>query len=61
MGAAARRAAEAGLAALRLIQQARPVGIVDADGRGRVVGADPEAAMHAAFFVLYVWKARSCR
>ncbi len=53
---AARRAAEAGLAALRLIQASRPVAVVDPSGRGRVVGPEPEAAMHAAFAVLYVWK-----
>ena len=54
--AAAGRAAEAGLAALRLIQAARPVATVDSAGRGRVAAPEPEAAMHAAFAVLYVWK-----
>jgi hypothetical protein len=53
---AARRAAEAGLAALRLIQASKPVAIVDADGRGRAAATDPEPAMHMAFMVLYVWK-----
>ncbi len=53
---AARPAAEAGLAALRLIQASRPVGQVDSAGRGRVAGPDPEPAMHTAFMVLYVWK-----
>jgi hypothetical protein len=53
---AARRAAEAGLAALRLIQAARPAVVVDAEGRGRAAPPDPEPAMHAAFIVLYVWK-----
>jgi hyaluronoglucosaminidase len=54
--AAARRAAEAGLMALRLIQSARPVIAIDAQEHGRVAAPDPEAAMHAAFAVLYVWK-----
>jgi hyaluronoglucosaminidase len=54
--AAARKNAAAGLAALRLIQAARPVATVDADGRGRVAAPEAEAAMHAAFAVLYVWK-----
>ena len=53
---AARRAADAGLAALRLIQASRPVATVDSEGRGRIVGPDPEPAMHSAFMVLYVWK-----
>jgi hyaluronoglucosaminidase len=53
---AARREAEAGLAALRLIQASRPVAAVDATGRGRSAAPDPEAAMHAAFMVLYVWR-----
>ncbi len=53
---AARRAADAGLAALRLIQSARPVATTTADGHGRVAVTEPEAAMHAAFVVLYVWK-----
>ncbi len=54
--AAARRAADAGLAALRLIQASRPVAIVDSAGAGRAAAPDPEPAMHAAFMVLYVWK-----
>lgn len=54
--AAARPAAVAGLAALRLIQASRPVATVDSAGRGRVAAPDPEPAMHTAFMVLYVWK-----
>jgi hyaluronoglucosaminidase len=54
--AAARTEAEAGLAALRLMQCARPIAAVDPAGRGRVAPPEPEAAMHAAFTVLYVWK-----
>ena len=49
-------AAEAGLAALRLVQYARPVAVVDSSGRGRAAAPDPETAMHAAFTVLFVWK-----
>ncbi|HET9729031.1 MAG TPA: beta-N-acetylglucosaminidase domain-containing protein, partial [Acidimicrobiia bacterium] len=52
---AARAAADAGLAALRLIQASRPVATVGEDGRGHAVRPDPEPAMHAAFAVLYVW------
>jgi hyaluronoglucosaminidase len=50
----ARIEAEAGLAALRLIQAVRPVATLGDDG-GKVAAPDPDAAMHAAFFVLYVW------
>lgn len=54
---AARVEAEAGLAALRLLQASRPVaGLVD-QGKGRAAGPDPEPAMHAAFLVLYLWQA----
>ncbi len=49
-------AAEAGLAALRLVQYVRPVAAVDSSGRGRAAAPDPETAMHAAFTVLFVWK-----
>jgi hypothetical protein len=61
--AALRRAADAGLAALRLIQAVRPVAALPSptDARspalvGRAVAPDPEPAMHSAFMVLYVWK-----
>jgi hyaluronoglucosaminidase len=50
------RAAELGLAALRLVQYARPVATVDSSGRGRAAAPDPETAIHAAFTVLFVWK-----
>ncbi len=53
---AARAEAEAGLAALRLLQQVRPVATVR-DGTGRVAGPDPETAMQHAFVVLFVWGA----
>ena len=47
--------AEAGLAALRLIEQCRPVATLGEDGRGHLASPDPERAMHNAFAVLYVW------
>jgi hypothetical protein len=46
--------AQAGLAALRLLQQVRPVASV-AGSAGRVAGVDAEAAMHTAFLLLYTW------
>jgi hyaluronoglucosaminidase len=51
----ARIEAEAGLAALRLMQQCRPTATLGEDGRARVTAPEPEAAMHHAFAVLYVW------
>jgi hypothetical protein len=54
--AAAQTEAEAGLAALRLIQCSRPVAAVDSSGRGRAAAPDPETAMHTAFMVLFAWK-----
>jgi hyaluronoglucosaminidase len=56
---AARTEAEAGLAALRLLQQVRPVATLgDATGGGgRAAGPDPETAMQHAFVVLFVWGA----
>ncbi len=57
---AARAQAEAGLAALRLLQQVRPVATVRDAGAGtagRVVGPDPETAMQHAFVVLFLWGA----
>ncbi len=56
---AARTEAEAGLAALRLLQQVRPVATIgDAGGSpGRAVGPDPETAMQHAFVVLFLWSA----
>jgi hypothetical protein len=52
--AAAATEAAAGLAALRLMQQIRPVAVV-ANRAGRVREVDPETAMQAAFMLLYVW------
>jgi hyaluronoglucosaminidase len=56
---AARTEAEAGLAALRLLQQVRPVATVGDAGRDarRAVGPDPETAMQHAFVVLFLWGA----
>jgi hyaluronoglucosaminidase len=54
---AAAHAADAGLAALRLIQCSRPAAVFDDTGLGRVGVPDPETAMHTAFLVLYLWKA----
>jgi hypothetical protein len=51
----ARVEAEAGLTALRLIQHCRPSATLGEDGRGRMAAPEPEAAMHHAFAVLYVW------
>jgi len=54
--AASRLEAETGLAALRLIQSARPVATVGSDGSGRAAAPDPEAALRRAFTVLFSWK-----
>ncbi len=56
---AARTEAEAGLAALRLLQQVRPVATFRDAGRspGRAVGPDPKTAMRHAFVVLFLWSA----
>src|SRR5262245_49638020 len=53
---ALRRNAEAGLAALRLLQATRPVAAIGEDGSGRAAAADAERAMHAAFAVMFLWK-----
>ena len=51
----ATREAEAGLAALRLMQAIRPVAVREADGRGRAAAPDAEAAMIHAFGALFAW------
>jgi hyaluronoglucosaminidase len=51
----ATREAEAGLAALRLVQATRPVAVREADGRGRAAAPDAEAAMIHAFGALFAW------
>jgi hyaluronoglucosaminidase len=48
--------AAAGLAALRLIQQATPLAVTGGEG-ARVLPPDPEAAMHHAFALTYTWMA----
>jgi len=52
--AAASAHATAGLAALRLIQQATPLEVPGGDGP-RTVPPEPEAAMHHAFALAYTW------
>jgi hyaluronoglucosaminidase len=51
----AAREADAGLAALRLVQQVRPVATRDGSGAGRAVAPDPDAAMLHAFALLFAW------
>jgi hyaluronoglucosaminidase len=53
----ATREGDAGLAALRLVQQVRPVATRDATGAGRVVAPDAESAMIHAFAMLFAWTA----
>jgi hyaluronoglucosaminidase len=49
--------AEAGLAALRLVQQTYPVARVSRDGDGRVFGPDADLAMLHAFASVFAWSA----
>jgi hyaluronoglucosaminidase len=49
--------AEAGLAALRLIQNTYPVARIDRDGDGKAVGPEAEAAMIHAFAAVFSWSA----
>ena len=51
----AAREADAGLAALRLVQQVRPVATRDASGAGRAVAPDPDAAMLHTFALFFAW------
>jgi hypothetical protein len=51
----ANREADAGLAALRLVQQVRPVATRDATGVGRVGVPDAESAVIHAFAMLFAW------
>jgi hyaluronoglucosaminidase len=55
--AAAATEAEAGLAALRLVQQTYPIARVHRDGNGRAVAAEAESAMIHAFAVVFAWSA----
>jgi hypothetical protein len=59
--AAAATEAEAGLAALRLIQQTYPIARVHHDGNGKAVAPDAELAMIHAFAAVFAWSAaRRC-
>lgn len=59
--ASAATEAEAGLAALRLIQQTYPIARVLRDGNGKAVGPDAELAVIHAFAAVYSWSAaRRC-
>ena len=49
--------ADAGLAALRLVQHVRPVARVDDHGRGKAAAPDADLAMLHAFAVLFAWGA----
>jgi hyaluronoglucosaminidase len=49
--------AEAGLAALRLVQHVRPVARVNEDGHGKAAAPDAEDAMLHAFALLFAWSA----
>jgi hyaluronoglucosaminidase len=53
---AARVEAEAGLAALRLLQASRPVAAPISQNLGRAAGPAAEPAMQTAFAVLYLWQ-----
>ena len=55
--AAARAAASAGLAALRLLQQVRPTRSGEGPGPAPAVAPDAEAAMQHAFVLIYLWTA----
>ncbi len=49
--------AEAGLAALRLLQQLRPVAVLDSDGSWRAAAPDAGSAMQHCFALLFLWAA----
>jgi hyaluronoglucosaminidase len=51
------REAEAGLAALRLVQQVRPVARRAPDGSGQAAPPDAEAAMLHCFALMFAWSA----
>ena len=53
----ATREADAGLSALRLVQQVRPVATRAPSGDGRAIGPNAESAMIHAFALLYAWTA----
>ena len=53
----AAREGEAGLAALRLLQQVRPIAALDAEGSGRAAAPDAELALTQCFTLLFMWTA----
>ena len=53
----AAREAEAGLAALRLLQQVRPIAALDGHGSGRAAAPDAELALTQCFTLLFMWTA----
>ncbi len=53
----ARAEAEAGLAALRLLQQVKAVAVLDPRGAGRAAAPDAESALAQCFTLLFVWTA----
>jgi hyaluronoglucosaminidase len=53
--AAAAREAEAGLAALRLLQGSRPVARIDDAGRGLAAGPDADFLLQAVFALMFSW------
>ena len=55
MGGSAAREAEAGLAAIRVLQRCRPVALVDNEGRGRAAAPDAELLVEAVFGLLFSW------
>ncbi len=57
---AAAAEADLGLAALRLLQQLRPVARIEG-GEGRVAGVDAQRAMHTAFLLLALWTGPAAR
>jgi hyaluronoglucosaminidase len=52
---AAAREAEAGLAAIRLLQRSRPVALIDNAGRGRAAAPDAELLVEAVFGLVFSW------
>jgi hyaluronoglucosaminidase len=53
--AAAGREAQAGLAAIRVLQGSRPVALIDDDGTGRAAGPDAELLLQAVFALMFLW------
>jgi hyaluronoglucosaminidase len=49
--------ADAGLAALRLLQQVRPIATLDATGAGRAAAPDATLALTQCFTLLFLWTA----